>query len=149
MRTDPIWPSNQTAPLTTQFENAERTSLDPALTTVEPIPLAAWQMIPRGPTGQVAEGMAGSAVTITGWLSAGGAGAEEEIDERRRRPDQQGGEARDEDGAAADEGLVVVLRVRAERPGGGADDQADQGEDQRPAPDPVGQLLEGPAPGEL
>ena len=76
-----------------------------------------------------------------------GALAEEEVDDHRCRADQKGGQGRDQNGPSADHRLLIVLRVHAEGPGRGADDQPDQGGDERPRPQSVDQSLQGAAPG--
>ena len=75
-----------------------------------------------------------------------GAGVEEEIDDRRRGADQECRQARDEHGPASDHGLLEVLGVDAQRPGGGADQQPRQRGDQRPGPQPVREFLQRPPP---
>ena len=74
------------------------------------------------------------------------AGVEQEVQQRRRRADHKRRRRRHEYGAPAGRRVLVVVRVCAERPRGGADDQPGERGEQSPETDPVDELLQGAAP---
>ena len=69
-------------------------------------------------------------------------GLEQEVHEGRSGPDQKGGNAGGEHRLSAGVRILIVVRVASERPGRGAEHQADERRGECPPPEAIGQLLD-------
>src|SRR5580692_6371071 len=142
----PTWAISHTAPDATHRPASEKMMPMPAPAMDPPT-------LPAAPDTEVHTPATGREPRHTGNGSSTSVhplpGVEEEVDDGGSGSDQQGRQCRDEDGLLPVEGLVVVLGMRPERPGRGPDDEADQRHDERPSSEPVGELLEQGAAGEV
>ena len=70
------------------------------------------------------------------------AGLEQEVHDRRCGPDKESRDAGRQHGLTAGIGVLVVIGMAPESPGGGADDEADEGGYKGPPTEAIGKCLD-------